>query len=622
MSFYDSKTEQKDTANLNPTQLSRWLQNEYDNLSTKMHSLEINTWENKVKNIHLKEKLDYTNKEVKNLRRTTSFAEDLVVEYQKLVSELESKKAKLEEGLKNPFLGNIWMVMDHCKSIRERIETELEFAISKKPIEKYIPATTDLERRILSNQMLLKQDELEMKLRIHLRLEQLLASILVRFLMKSPEIIPNKAKRDDTIRELDNYLKLITAKMLPHQEKVIEENVAIDKRLIEKEKEIYSVKQKFGNEKAELKNIIEKLQAEVNNQIETHRNFKIMHDAQLKKAEGEKKELSEKIRILRNQSKKKEYRTAREMRRIAQRRLEVLKQKQLLEEQISQLKKKETAIDMRDTLQKQIELMKVQAVSEDERKTIDKKLNELEKMETRVRLPRPKDGEVRWLSAFSEPQSREDIMEDIVFGISHQLRNRLGIIQSAVDQCHEAAQLPEEAKRHLEVILRNAVLMGQRMEEFHDFTRKVRYSFKSYSLIKILNRVISLISAKTDKQNIHITTEFPSNPPELPLDPERLEEAFLQIAVNSIEAMPRGGILTFSAGISASEIYIKITDTGAGIERSQTVDIWKPFFTTKTGSLGLGLPVTKRIVEHHGGRVFIESKEGKGVTVTCKFPLG
>jgi len=110
-------------------------------------------------------------------------------------------------------------------------------------------------------------------------------------------------------------------------------------------------------------------------------------------------------------------------------------------------------------------------------------------------------------------------------------------------------------------------------------------------------------------------------------DRELLKEAFLNIIENSIEAMPDGGKLTViaykktSPFSSKEEIVVEITDTGHGIKRENLRNIFKPNFSTKKKGMGIGLTISKRIIEAHGGRIEVYSKPGFGTKFTIYLPV-
>ena len=108
------------------------------------------------------------------------------------------------------------------------------------------------------------------------------------------------------------------------------------------------------------------------------------------------------------------------------------------------------------------------------------------------------------------------------------------------------------------------------------------------------------------------------------MDSEQLAEAFSQIVNNGIEAMPRGGTITIVTNINPEEdgeLVIEFSDTGRGIPRENTEKLFSPFFSAPFKGLGLGLPIARKIIEVHGGRIKVDSTLGKGTSLKIFLPL-
>jgi signal transduction histidine kinase len=104
-------------------------------------------------------------------------------------------------------------------------------------------------------------------------------------------------------------------------------------------------------------------------------------------------------------------------------------------------------------------------------------------------------------------------------------------------------------------------------------------------------------------------------------DGEKLRQAFLNIVINALQATPTGGSVSIDLNKGASGFDISFRDSGSGIAPDNLQRIFEPFFTTKADGTGLGLAVTRKIIEGHGGRLDIESEAGMGTTVSVRLPL-
>ena len=100
-----------------------------------------------------------------------------------------------------------------------------------------------------------------------------------------------------------------------------------------------------------------------------------------------------------------------------------------------------------------------------------------------------------------------------------------------------------------------------------------------------------------------------------------MKRAFQNVIANAVDAMPEGGTLTIESKKTKHTVIFKFSDTGEGIPKDAMAKLWTPLFTTKAKGMGFGLPISKRMVEGHGGSVQIESVEGKGTTISITLPI-
>ena len=141
--------------------------------------------------------------------------------------------------------------------------------------------------------------------------------------------------------------------------------------------------------------------------------------------------------------------------------------------------------------------------------------------------------------------------------------------------------------------------------------------------INTLLREISSLSTEDCKiADIALQVETPEDPLFVEGDPGKLKQVFLNLVKNAMEAMETGGRLTIGSKRSAGRVEITISDNGPGIQPKDREKLFTPFFTTKRRGTGLGLSVSKKIIEEHpGGTLDLESEEGKGTVVKISLPL-
>jgi signal transduction histidine kinase len=129
-----------------------------------------------------------------------------------------------------------------------------------------------------------------------------------------------------------------------------------------------------------------------------------------------------------------------------------------------------------------------------------------------------------------------------------------------------------------------------------------------------------LATAKAQQGKISIVREYDCLP-EISLDPEFIRTCLYNIVLNAFEAMPDGGRLTVRAERSNERLSLGFADSGVGVEKEKLDKVFEPFFTTKSRGLGLGLALTRKVIEEHGGKVQFDSAPGEGSVVTLHFPL-
>ena len=132
--------------------------------------------------------------------------------------------------------------------------------------------------------------------------------------------------------------------------------------------------------------------------------------------------------------------------------------------------------------------------------------------------------------------------------------------------------------------------------------------------------MLELVLAKAQKDHVLIERDFEPMP-ELSVDPDLIKTCLYNIILNAFQSMHEGGKLVIRTKKVDTKYLISVEDTGEGISEARLARIFDPFFTTKTGGLGLGLALTKRVMEEHNGKIDIKSTEGVGTIVSLFLPM-
>jgi signal transduction histidine kinase len=156
--------------------------------------------------------------------------------------------------------------------------------------------------------------------------------------------------------------------------------------------------------------------------------------------------------------------------------------------------------------------------------------------------------------------------------------------------------------------------------DFLDHGRPIKMSLREVDVCALIDEVLALVLAKAEKDNVEIIRRYEVLP-KLFLDPELIKTCVFNVVLNAFQAMTHGGKLTVSANASESKVSLIFEDTGIGVSRENLSKVFDPFFSTKETGLGLGLALTKRVIEEHSGKVDFQSVEGKGSTIIMSFPV-
>jgi signal transduction histidine kinase len=154
------------------------------------------------------------------------------------------------------------------------------------------------------------------------------------------------------------------------------------------------------------------------------------------------------------------------------------------------------------------------------------------------------------------------------------------------------------------------------------FVRKSDSSFLQVNLAQLIEEALQLIEHETRKRSIKIIHKFSSAPADVWSDPYRIRQALINLLTNAVHAVGSEGVINLALEDSAEQVVIAVSDSGPGIPRENLTRIFEPFFSTKSPGegTGLGLFVTRGIIEKLGGTVTVDSEVGKGATFCIRLP--
>jgi signal transduction histidine kinase len=210
---------------------------------------------------------------------------------------------------------------------------------------------------------------------------------------------------------------------------------------------------------------------------------------------------------------------------------------------------------------------------------------------------------------------------EMVAAVSHEIRNPLGIISSTGELLKQKMNCTDPQDQLADVIVEEAHRLNSVVTDFLDFARPPTPNLMPCSADEILDKNLTFLCAQIEKDGYEIIKRSATHIRDIQADPGHLYQAFLNILMNAMEAMPDGGTIYIELSADEKAVTIVFSDEGAGIPEEASDKIWQPFYTTKDKGSGLGLPIVKKMVEGHGGTVRVENGPEKGARVTVTLPV-
>ena len=208
-------------------------------------------------------------------------------------------------------------------------------------------------------------------------------------------------------------------------------------------------------------------------------------------------------------------------------------------------------------------------------------------------------------------------------GVAHELNEPLGHILGFAQLVKKCPGLPAQAQTDVDRILSSSFYAREIVKKLLIFSRQITPQKTKVNLNYLVTNGLSFFGSKCVSDGIELQCLLYPDLPDIDADPSQLNQVFVNLVVNAMQAMPNGGKITISTLKERTKIYLIIEDTGTGMEENILQRIFTPFFTTKDVGLGtgLGLPVAHGIITAHGGSIKIESKAGKGTKCIIRLPI-
>ncbi len=230
-------------------------------------------------------------------------------------------------------------------------------------------------------------------------------------------------------------------------------------------------------------------------------------------------------------------------------------------------------------------------------------------------------GELRRLQEQVRRNERLSALGNLAAGVAHEIRNPLGSIKGFAT--YLAGKVQGQDQEAARAMVQETDRLNRVVSELLEFARPGELKLREEDLEAVVERALRLARADIAAKGIEVGFTRNGGLPPIPLDPERMTQALLNLFLNAVQAMDQGGELRISAAPdqATGTVSLRIEDSGHGMPSEVLADIFNPYFTTKPSGTGLGLAIVHRIIEAHGAAIKVESAVGRGTVFTIELPM-
>jgi len=231
--------------------------------------------------------------------------------------------------------------------------------------------------------------------------------------------------------------------------------------------------------------------------------------------------------------------------------------------------------------------------------------------------------EINYLKKEIERSKRLASIGGLAAGVAHEIRNPLSSIKGFATYISGKYNHDPDDRKMAEVTIHEVDRVNRVVGQLLELSKPIHIEKKPFSIATLISHSVKIVERDTEKKNIRINVMDIPPMPFINIDSDKINQAFLNLYLNAIEAMPDGGTLAIEAAREKTSGMLRITvkDTGKGIDKKDLARVFDPYFTTKQSGTGLGLSIVHGIIESHGGEISIESEQGKGTKVTILLPF-
>jgi signal transduction histidine kinase len=222
-------------------------------------------------------------------------------------------------------------------------------------------------------------------------------------------------------------------------------------------------------------------------------------------------------------------------------------------------------------------------------------------------------------------------------GLAHEIKNPLSTIGLNVQLASEAisdSQLPDDDKatlvRRVETVSREAMRLANILNDFLRFAGRIKLAPTDADTREVVEELVDFYRPQCELHRVVLRADIPAAPVHARIDPALVKQALLNLLINATQAMASHESVARellvrleppAVGVAPQDVVIHVIDTGPGVPADKHAEIFRPYVTGRKGGSGLGLAVTRRIVEEHGGRIELFSEPGRGSDFVVRLPV-
>ncbi|MCK5319524.1 MAG: PAS domain S-box protein, partial [Anaerolineales bacterium] len=211
------------------------------------------------------------------------------------------------------------------------------------------------------------------------------------------------------------------------------------------------------------------------------------------------------------------------------------------------------------------------------------------------------------------------VLGQLAGGVGHELRNPLGVISNAVYFLRSTlAGADEKTVEYLDILTEEVQIANEIISDLLDMGRSRPPEQDVFTISSAMANVLDKVLSP---ENVEVSWDVPDNEPAVYVDEGQISIVFRNLVENAFQAMPEGGKLKLEVVSEKDRVLLRVADSGIGISEENMKKIFEPLYTTKPRGMGLGLAISKNLVEANGGQIKVESSEGSGTTFTVALPV-